>query len=99
MTNPHTETLPTIFRCALIIAVILLTGCADKHWTKPGATAQGFSRDSYECAAQHREHHASFKPFEGYREGDSVNKDLYRACMQSRGYQRVEGGEWIGIRD
>jgi hypothetical protein len=68
-----------------LLAVVGVSGCA-KHWTKPGATNAEFSRDSYECALQHSD-------------GGEVRKNLYRACLQNHGYDRVIGGEFIGLRD
>lgn len=28
-----------------------------------------------------------------------INEEMYRMCLQARGYQRVEGGAWVGVRD
>jgi hypothetical protein len=67
------------------LLAVVVSGCA-KHWTKPGATNAEFSRDSYECAQAHQD-------------GGEVRKNLYRACLQNRGYQHVQGGEFIGLRD
>jgi hypothetical protein len=88
---------------ASAVTVAVAVGCASStlHWTKPGATRDDFNRDSYECAQQHSRDTFTWRPpiAGGPEYGPAVNKDLYRACLQSRGYQRVEGGEWIGIRD
>ena len=59
--------------------------CA-RHWTKPGGTYEQFVKDSYDCAQQHT------------WEGDVV-KEMYRACLQGRGYRFERGGEWQGVRD
>jgi hypothetical protein len=74
-------------------------GCADKHWTKAGATEADFNRDSYECARESAGWETTFDPFAGYSYGVRVNKDLYRPCMANRGYSRTEGGKWVGPRD
>jgi hypothetical protein len=76
-----------------------LAACGTLHWTKPGATAPDFARDSYACGQQHQEVSRSFAPFEGYQEGVNVNKQLYRACMQAKGYQRTDPDGWVGLRD
>src|SRR5688572_26984101 len=76
-----------------LLAIALLAGCAGRlHWTKTGATADDFNRDSYECAQQHSRDSFTWRPpiAGGPSYGPEVNKDLYRACMQARGYQRVE---------
>jgi hypothetical protein len=82
-----------------LLVGLLLAGCGSPHWSKSGATAADFSRDSYDCASRHQEVQRSFAPYQGYREGVNVSKELYRACMTARGYQRVQGGEWEGPRD
>jgi len=74
----------------VILTAVLLTGCAEKHWTKPGATLEDFKRDSHACGLEARR---------GVYIGTPVNKRLYRGCMRARGYQQVEGGEWVGLRD
>jgi hypothetical protein len=73
-----------------ILASVLVTGCADKHWTKPGATAEDFVRDSDACALEARR---------GVFTAPPVDKRKYRSCMMARGYARVEGGKWLGVRD
>lgn len=87
-----------------LAAILVLTGCADKHWAKPGATAQEFNRDSYECAREARQSVARWGGgivgmINQPKDDESVNKELYRACVQARGYERVQGGPWKGIRD
>ena len=93
-------------RHALITVVVslllLLTGCgSSKQWAKPGATADDFHRDSYACANESRQSWFEFRrvPFGPSSDEKGINKELYRACLQARGYQRVEGGEWKGLRD
>jgi hypothetical protein len=83
----------------LPIVLAAIGGCAEKHWTKAGATEADFNRDSYECAKESVNWETNFDPFAGYSYGMRVNKDLYRLCMSNRGYSRVEGGKWVGPRD
>ena len=73
-----------------ILTAILVAGCAEKHWTKPGATLEDFNRDSSACGLEARR---------GVYIGVPVNKRAYRYCMRARGYRQVEGGEWVGLRD
>ena len=84
---------------AIIVSLIVLAGCSTAHWTKPGATAADFNRDSYECAQQHQENSASWRPYQGFRSGVTVSKDLYRGCMQAKGYNRNDPNGWEGFRD
>jgi len=73
-----------------ILACVLVGGCATRHWTKPGATAQEFARDSDACGLEARR---------GVFTAPPVDKRKYRSCMMARGYERVVGGEWAGLRD
>ena len=94
------------FRSAgLVAALLLVTACAGPrhHWMRPATTAQQFSRDSYECAHQARQSVFRAGPpgfmYGGSAESRTVNKDLYRTCLQARGYERIEGGTFVGLRD
>jgi uncharacterized protein YcfL len=73
-----------------ILTAFLLVGCAPKHWAKPGATAEDFERDSKACGLEARR---------GVFTAPPVDKRRYRSCMTARGYERVEGGKWVGLRD
>jgi len=73
-----------------ILTAILVTGCAEKHWTKPGAALEDFNRDSSACGLEARR---------GVNISMPVNTRVYRYCMRDRGYRQVEGGEWVGLRD
>lgn len=73
-----------------ILTAALVVGCAQKHWTKPGATVEDFVRDSKACELEARR---------GVFIAPPVDKRGYRNCMTARGYQRVEGGKWVGLRD
>jgi hypothetical protein len=86
--------------------VLGLGGCAEpKHWTKPESTADDFARDSQACEREATRVYgrsagfhpvASFSPSGVYA---NVSTEAYRDCLERRGYQRVEGGPWIGARD
>ena len=73
-----------------ILAMIGVAGCAELHWTKPGATVEDFNRDSHACGQEAQR---------GVFVGAPVNTRVYRSCMAARGYRRVEGGQWVGLRD
>lgn len=82
--------------------VFLLAACGTtKHWTKPGATAEDFNRDSYACAKETSRDTFRWRApiVGGPKYGPEVDKDMYRACLRARGYERVEGGQWEGFRD
>jgi hypothetical protein len=74
----------------VLLAGVLVAGCAQKHWTKPGATAEEFARDSEACGREARR---------GVFIAPPVDKRKYRSCMTARGYERVVGGQWMGLRD
>jgi len=73
-----------------ILTAVLVTGCAEMHWAKPGATIEEFNRDSKACGLEARR---------GVFTAPPVDKRVYRSCMSARGYQRNEGGKWVGLRD
>jgi hypothetical protein len=71
-----------------VLAAILVSGCAEKYWSKPGATLEDFKRDSSACALEARR---------GVYVGTPANKRVYRGCMRARGYRQADGGEWQGL--
>ena len=85
-----------------LVLALLLAGCASTlHWRKAGATPAEFARDSYECARQSQQSVFRFGGpwWLGVSDSERINKSLYRACLQTYGYERVEGGEFVGLRD
>ena len=81
---------PRGYLALAILTIIGAAGCAEKHWTKPDATAEDFNRDSHACGQEAQR---------GVYIGTPVNKRVYRSCMRARGYQLVDGGQWVGLRD
>ena len=81
---------PRGYLALAILTAIGAAGCAEKHWTKPGATVEDFNRDSHACGLEARR---------GVYAGIPVNKQRYQTCMRARGYDLVPGGHWIGLRD
>lgn len=69
---------PSVLVLALLAAT---TGCSRYYWSKPGATAEQFTRDNQECLGQA----ASTLP-----PGAAVEaaEQFYRACLNGRGYVR-----------
>ena len=83
---------PRSYLALAILTAIAGAGCAEKHWSKPGATVEDFNRDNHACALEAQRGVYSYQ-------STPVNKRPYRNCMRARGYQLVEGGEWVGLRD
>ena len=62
------------------IALLVLAGCGGQmYWTKPGATEATFQADHQPCFKE-----ASIS----YNIG---SEKLYKACMSSRGWTRIQG--------
>ena len=82
-------------------AVVLLavTGCGKHFWNKPGASFDDFSQDSVACAREHAMYSS------GDRAYGIVRVDMYRGCLQQRGWVRgqqlepVPAGWFRGIED
>jgi hypothetical protein len=79
----------------LIALLLPLGGCADfadsmtTGWYRPGASAQDFATDKYECMSR-SQMEVSGAYVNGYggsaSSGTTTNMPLFSACMQSRGY-------------
>ena len=74
-------------RVVIIVALALagLAGCARYYWSKAGSTEEQFHKDSQECARE-------AGPTPAAAAAGVVIDQLYRACLQSRGYVREK--EW-----
>jgi hypothetical protein len=70
----------------LAAALLAVTGCGRYYWSKPGSTAEQFSRDSLDCARE-------ASPTEAARMQGAVQLDVYRACLTTRGYTRAQQPE------
>ncbi len=76
-----------------------------KGWHRHGEAAVLFPLTlalSYECAQANNARESGFRYGGGiarYEDEIRVNRDMYRLCMGSKGYSRVEGGQWVGPRD
>lgn len=67
-----------------LIAVMLLAGCAQRSWAKPGATMQEFERDKSYCMAEGSQA-AGGDPLVGFLSGQM---DM---CMRGRGWTMKDG--------
>ncbi len=71
---------------------VLLSGCASSgHWYKPDMTEEGLKQDTYRCQYDAR------MVTNGSR-GDWLypgqgERDWFRGCMRSKGYEWVKGLE------
>jgi hypothetical protein len=75
-------------RGLLVLALALsLTGCGKHYWTRPGASADDFARDSGECARAVAIETSSDKSY------GIVRSDYYKACLRSRGWARAQHPE------
>ena len=83
------------------LAALVAAGCGPTmHWTRPNTTAQQFATDSYACARQTtRSTFNAFRAAMGAAYDQEVDKDLYRACLNARGYTRTDPNGWEGFRD
>jgi hypothetical protein len=68
----------------VIVLGLLLVGCGKHYWGKPGASADDFTRDSNECARSNAMYMSANKDY------GIVHAELYRACLQSRGWTRTQ---------
>lgn len=73
-------------RWVAIGAAVMLAGCAQVMWDKPGGTQQTFAADSYECERDARQ--------SGYYGGGILAGYNFRAfedrCMAARGWTKRE---------
>ena len=67
--------------CAAVLVVLaaLMTGCTH-YWERSGGTVADFERESAACIEDVRQ-----SPF-----GSDAREQIYRACMRSKGWRRVE---------
>jgi hypothetical protein len=61
------------------VALLALSGCTH-YWERPGGTVPDFERESSACIDEARQSPLSY----------DAREQIYRACMRSRGWTRVE---------
>jgi hypothetical protein len=80
-------------------ALLFLAGCGKHYWNKPGASFDDFSQDSVACAREHAMYSSSDRTY------GIIRVDMYRACLQQRGWVRgqqvepIPAGWFRGIED
>lgn len=63
------------------IALLVSAGCGVHYWQRPGADVQDFQQDSQSCVTEAKVPRLGIEP-----------EQMYRVCMRSRGWQRVQTG-------
>jgi hypothetical protein len=66
----------------LVASLAMSLGGCRYYWFKPGSTAEMFTGDSDSCLQEGRSASPATQRY------GIVNQDVYRACLQSRGYER-----------
>ena len=67
----------------VLSAAMLSTGCAKYYWTRADTVDAQFHTDSYVCAKD-----SSPGPGTAVKDVRKLNHQLYKACLNARGYQR-----------
>lgn len=65
----------------LVVAVLLVSGCASWHWEKAGAGAVEYETDEKYCRLQ------AYSGTDGMVTKEQVRK--MHACLESRGWRKV----------
>ena len=66
----------------LLVLLLVIAGCSDKVWVKPGATQKDFTRDKALCMAKS---HAG-RPSENAPTEETADPKKFSACMEELGY-------------
>src|SRR2546425_11431295 len=85
-----------VVAASLSILGVLLAGCAQYQWYKPGITQQEANGDHYDClqGSQQRVATAQVNMYGGSSQNAMVtNQNLYKACLAARGYEWRQGGQ------
>ncbi len=78
----------TVARSFLIVSLIglfLLEGCG--QWSKPGATRLELAQDRYQCLQGATVKEFRYEEFGRPREVQRVDRELFWACMNSKGWE------------
>lgn len=97
---------PSLFTTAVLMAALAACSPSTTQWNKGGANAEDLRHDRDECAATSRSYDFVFTDRDSGRPGivesgadttqrraGGVQGDVYRDCMERRGWRRVRGGE------
>jgi hypothetical protein len=77
---------------AIAICSLLLAGCMDRYWTRPGGTQQGFYQD---LAACHPQGGWCADWGSGWAGNGCVSEDGIRQCLRARGW--ISAGRTHGL--
>lgn len=92
---------------SFLVLAALVAGCSSPstRWAKGGATAEDFRFDQDDCAATSRSYDFALEDRDSGRigvvesgpdarnlRGGSAVGDVYRRCMEDRGWRRERGG-------
>lgn len=92
----------------ILVLAALIAGCSSPttRWAKGGAEAEDLRLDQDECAARSTSYDFVMDDRDtartgivesgadaGTRRGGSVRGDVYRRCMEERGWRRERGGQ------
>jgi hypothetical protein len=91
---------------SILILAAVVAGCAapTRQWVKSGATTEDLRLDQDECAARGSSFDFAFDDRDtgrpgvvessdgGSRRAGSARGDVYRQCMENRGWRRERGG-------
>lgn len=74
---------------APVVALIVLGGCQQPLWNKPGASLADFNTDKFSCMQTSQQQSSSVyvSRYGGVgSSGQTLNQPLYDACMNSKGW-------------
>ncbi len=68
------------------IGLLLFWGCS--QWSRPGATRLDLAQGRYQCLQEATVKEVRYEEFSRPREVQRVDRELFRACMNSKGWER-----------
>jgi uncharacterized lipoprotein YajG len=84
----------------IVVAALLLSGCASYVWYRPGATPEMLAADRAQCEAEAQVMERNYelgafppgwwglhRPFGPTASGLQIEQDVMQRCMESRGYR------------
>lgn len=92
----------------ILVLAALVAGCSSptSRWAKGGATAEDFRLDQDECAARGSSYDFALEDRDSgrigvvesgvdtnNRRGGTARSDVYRRCMEDRGWRRERGAQ------
>ncbi len=83
----------------LTLTILVLTACAPMVWNKPGASAQEYAVDSFECTEQAQQRYAAaeLSVYGGeLRDRPTNDNGLFAACLNAKGWHLGPQQEVVG---